>query len=199
MIQHHSLHLHHFAEHLIIVWLIKIYTRYMVRVFPKSHYVCKNRGNLPKKNGQLVLKKVECSYGVSEDHIVVNKRSPSLRKHVLIVDDEPAVRRTVRGALESSGIECAESENGATALAWLEEHHVDLVLADYHMPIMGGLTLLERVNVTLNGRTPRVILLSGVIDDIHKHKAMGLGAYAIIDKPCNFRELVEKVNEALDF
>ncbi|MCA9454204.1 MAG: response regulator, partial [Nitrospira sp.] len=76
---------------------------------------------------------------------------------------------------------------------------VDLVLADYHMPIMSGLTLLERVNGTLNGRTPRVILLSGVIDEIHKHKAMGLGAYAIIDKPCNFRELVEKVNEALDF
>ncbi|WP_342349525.1 response regulator [uncultured Nitrospira sp.] len=130
---------------------------------------------------------------------MVNKRSPSLRKHVLIVDDEPAVRRTVRGALESSGIECAESENGAAALAWLEENHVDLVLADYHMPIMSGLTLLERVNKTLNGRTPRVILLSGVIDEIHKHKAMGLGAYAIIDKPCNFRELVEKVNEALDF
>ncbi|MEO6203541.1 MAG: response regulator, partial [Nitrospirales bacterium] len=95
----------------------------------------------------------------------MNKRSPSLRKHVLIVDDEPAVRRTVRGALESSGIECAESENGAAALAWLEENHVDLVLADYHMPIMSGLTLLERVKSTLNGRTPRVILLSGVIDE----------------------------------
>lgn len=171
----------------------------MVRVFPKSHYVCKNTGNLRKKKRLTPHKKKLNVLGVSEEHIVVNKRSPSLRKHVLIVDDEPAVRRTVRGALESSGIECAESENGAAALAWLEENHVDLVLADYHMPIMSGLTLLERVNGTLNGRTPRVILLSGVIDEIHKDKAMGLGAYAIIDKPCNFRELVEKVNEALDF
>ncbi len=170
-----------------------------MRVFPKSHYVCNNRVHLPLKNEQLIREKVECSYSVSKEHIVVNKRSPSLRKLVLIVDDEPAVRRTVRGALESSGIECAESENGAEALAWLEENEVDLVLADYHMPIMSGLTLLERVNDTLNGRTPRVILLSGVIDELHKHKAMGLGAYAIIDKPCNFRELVEKVNEALDF
>jgi CheY-like chemotaxis protein len=169
----------------------------MVRVFPKSHYVCKNNLHLPK--GQHELKKVKCSCGVSEEHIVVNKRAPSLRKHVLIVDDEPAVRRTVRGALESSGIVCAESENGAEALAWLEENPVDLVLADYNMPIMSGLTLLEQVNRTLNGRTPRIILLSGVINEIHKRKAMGLGAYAIIDKPCNFRELVEKVNEALDF
>lgn len=115
------------------------------------------------------------------------------------MDDEPAVRRTVRGALESSGFDCAESENGASALAWLEENHVDLIIADYFMPIMSGLTLLERVNNSLNGSTPRVILLSGVMDEKHKHKALGLGAYAVIDKPCNFRELVEKVNEALDF
>ena len=43
-----------------------------------------------------------------------------IRRHILIVDDEPAVRRTVRGVLESSGFECAESENGASALEWLE-------------------------------------------------------------------------------
>jgi DNA-binding response OmpR family regulator len=130
---------------------------------------------------------------------LVSNNSTSLKKRVLIVDDEPAVRRTVRGALESSGFECAESENGVSALAWLEENHVDVVIADYHMPIMSGLTLLERVTNTFNGKMPRVILLSGVIEEKHKHKAMGLGAYAIIDKPCNFRELVEKVNEALDF
>jgi DNA-binding response OmpR family regulator len=129
---------------------------------------------------------------------LVSKKSTAIKRHVLIVDDEPAVRRTVRGALESSGYECAESENGASALAWLEENDVDVVIADFHMPIMGGLTLLERVNSTFNGKTPRVILLSGVMEEKHKHKAMGLGACAVIDKPCNFRELVEKVNEALD-
>jgi len=129
---------------------------------------------------------------------LASKKSTTRKRQVLIVDDEPAVRRTVRGALESSGFDCAESENGASALAWLEENQVDLVIADYHMPIMSGLTLLERVTNSFNGKTPRVILLSGVIEEKQKHKAMGLGACAIIDKPCNFRELVEKVNEALD-
>ncbi len=120
-----------------------------------------------------------------------------IKRHILIVDDEPAVRRTVRGVLESSGFACAESENGASALEWLESHHVDVIIIDYQMPIMDGLKLLEQVKIRRNGHTPRVIMLSGVIDEKDKVKAINLGAYAIIDKPCNFRELVVKVNEAI--
>ena len=115
----------------------------------------------------------------------------------MIVDDEPAVRRTIRGVLESSGFECEESENGASALEWLKEHHTDVIIADYQMPIMDGLRLLERVQSSHNGHTPRVIMLSGLIEDKEKLEAFNLGAYAIIDKPCNFRELVVKVNEAI--
>ena len=120
-----------------------------------------------------------------------------IKRHVLIVDDEPAVRRTVRSVLESAGFECAESENGASALEWLGSHHADVIIVDYQMPIMDGLNLLEQVQVTLNGHTPRVIMLSGLIDEKAKAKAITLGAFAIIDKPCNFRELVVKVNEAI--
>ena len=119
------------------------------------------------------------------------------RRHILIVDDEPAVRRTIRGVLESSGFECEESENGASALEWLKEHHTDVIIADYQMPIMDGLRLLERVQSSHNGHTPRVIMLSGLIEDKEKLEAFNLGAYAIIDKHCNFRELVVKVNEAI--
>jgi DNA-binding response OmpR family regulator len=120
------------------------------------------------------------------------------RRHVLIVDDEPAVRKTVRGVLESSGFECEESENGASALEWLKGHHTDVIIVDYQMPIMNGLSLLERVQKSShNGHTPRVIMLSGIIEKKERLKAVDLGAYAIIDKPCNFRELVVKVNEAI--
>ncbi len=123
--------------------------------------------------------------------------TPLLKRHVLIVDDEPAVRHTVRGVLESSGFECSESENGASALEWLKDHHTDVIIADYHMPIMNGLSLLEKVQAKLNGHTPRVIMLSGVIEEKEKLKSIDLGAYAIVDKPCNFRELVLKVTEAI--
>ena len=126
----------------------------------------------------------------------MTNHSHQTKRHVLIVDDEPAVRHTIRGVLESSGFECTESENGASALEWLKEHHTDVIIADYHMPIINGLTLLEKVQTKLNGHTPRVIMLSGVIEDKEKFKAIDLGAYAIIDKPCNFRELIVKVTEA---
>jgi DNA-binding response OmpR family regulator len=99
--------------------------------------------------------------------------------------------------LESSGFECEESENGAFALEWLKKHHTDVIILDYQMPIMNGLSLLEHVQSTHNGHTPRVIMLSGLIEEKEKLKAVDLGAYAIIDKPCNFRELVVKVNEAI--
>ncbi|MEX0829877.1 MAG: response regulator [Nitrospirales bacterium] len=127
---------------------------------------------------------------------MTNNHSPR-KRHVLIVDDEPAVRHMVRGVLESTGFECEESENGASALEWLRDHHTDIIIADYQMPIMNGLILLEKVQNSLNGETPRVIMLSGLIDEKEKLKAIDLGAYAIIDKPCNFRELVVKVNEAI--
>ncbi|MGD9852644.1 MAG: response regulator [Nitrospirales bacterium] len=126
----------------------------------------------------------------------MNVDNSSPKKHILIVDDEPAVRRTVRVVLESAGYECAESENGEMAMTWLETHHADVIIADYQMPGMSGLQLLEKVTTLMNGKTPKVIMLSGVIQDQEKHKAMNLGAFTTIDKPCNFRELVVKVNEA---
>ena len=80
-----------------------------------------------------------------------------MKRHVLIVDDEPAVRHTVRQVLESSGFECAESENGLSALEWLKDHHTDLILVDYYMPILNGLSLLEKVQSNLNGDRKSVV------------------------------------------
>ena len=114
---------------------------------------------------------------------------------VLIVDDEPAVRRTLRNVLESAGHVCAESENGAAALAWLEENSADLVIADYKMPILNGLQFLKKIN---KKEERPVILLSGHLETLDKQKALKLGAYAVVDKPCNYRELVMTVDEALE-
>ena len=106
----------------------------------------------------------------------MSENNSQIKRHVLIVDDEPAVRHMVRGVLESTGFECAEAENGASALEWLKDHHTDIIIADYQMPIMNGLVLLEKVQNRLNGHNTRVIMLSGLIDEKEKLKAIDLGA-----------------------
>lgn len=172
----------------------------MVRVFPKDLYVCtirKTRCDKPLTKSPSKEREY-LNLFLNSEKFVVDNFSFEAKKHVLIVDDEPAVRRTVRVVLESAGYECSESENGAEAVNWLNEHHADIIIADYQMPVMSGLQLLEHVTTTLNGKTPKVIMLSGVIQDAEKQKAVELGAFTVIDKPCNFRELVVKVNEAND-
>ena len=104
----------------------------------------------------------------------MEKLSAKGKKHVLIVDDEPAVRRTVRSALESAGYECSESENGAAALAWLEENKADAIIADYHMPVLSGLKLLEKVRAKLNAKSPPVIMLTASLEEKDKQKASWL-------------------------
>jgi CheY-like chemotaxis protein len=68
---------------------------------------------------------------------------------VLVVDDEAAIRRVVRRALERDGAEVLEAEGGETALALLQwgADPVDLVITDLTMPGIGGLAMAEVLSV----------------------------------------------------
>lgn len=117
-------------------------------------------------------------------------------KRILIVDDDPLVRRTVRTVLESQGYHCSEVEHGGAALHWLEREKVDLVISDSHMPVLGGLEFLRTLLKRAENRIP-VIILSGTLDLHERKKAVQYGAYAVLEKPCNFRELVLTVSQAV--
>jgi two-component system, cell cycle sensor histidine kinase and response regulator CckA len=83
---------------------------------------------------------------------------------VLVVDDDPAVRKIVRRTLERSGYQVITAENGQEAIALQEEHadEIKLVLCDVVMPLMGGIELLGRLEET-SPRLP-VVLTSGYPD-----------------------------------
>ena len=113
---------------------------------------------------------------------------PSPPRTILVVDDEPAVRRALAVVLEGAGYTVHPAENGRAALELLQEKPIDLVLSDHHMPEMSGIDLLKLVRV----RHPHVvrILLTGDKDpELAVRSINESEVYRFIRKPWNNSDL----------
>jgi two-component system, cell cycle sensor histidine kinase and response regulator CckA len=112
---------------------------------------------------------------------------------ILVVDDEAAVRRALRGMLERSGFRIIECEDGAQALAVLERgERIDAVLIDRSMPGLSGEQVIERI-WQLGIRLP-ILVLSG-------HSSVELrnpNVRAVLSKPITREALVSEVRRTLD-
>ena len=120
-------------------------------------------------------------------------------KKVLLVDDDLNAREALRLVLESQQLECIEAGNGSEAIAWLSTHQADLIISDNQMPVMTGLDFIDQIKLQEKDpiKTP-VILLSGYLKEYDKQRARQAGVFAILDKPCNFRQFLSMVQLALD-
>ncbi len=116
---------------------------------------------------------------------------------VLVVDDDPSVRRVVRRLLERNGHRVVEVADASTALATLARHSgsVDLVITDYAMPRMSGIELAKEVLRTFPDLP--VVLASGFLDPSLVDRAREAGVFATLDKPFEQAELLELVRQAL--
>src|ERR1039458_5543339 len=86
------------------------------------------------------------------------------RKQVLIVDDEPNLRKILSAQLSRDGYEVMTAEDGEQGLALLKEHHIDLVITDLKMPKVDGMTLLRKA-LELEPELPIVVITAhGTID-----------------------------------
>lgn len=115
---------------------------------------------------------------------------------VLIVDDEAAVRGTLRAVLESQGYDCDEAEHGAAALTRLEQEGFDLIITDNKMPVLSGIEFLKQFSQKPDPKPP-VIFFTGDISDAEKDLAMKAGARAVLQKPPNFGEIISAVQQAI--
>jgi CheY-like chemotaxis protein len=120
----------------------------------------------------------------------VTPRQPA---HVLVVDDEPQVRATVREALRYEGYVVTEAENGAEALAAIANAPPDLVLIDLWMPVMDGWQLRRRL-LESHPHLP-VIVLSAV--ELKSEDLIRLEADAVIEKPFDLDDLYAAISDAL--
>lgn len=117
------------------------------------------------------------------------------KTRILVVDDEPPIRRLLRTGLATQGYDIAEAADGHAALAALDQDRHDLVILDLGLPDINGLDVLR----ALRGRgdaTP-VVVLSSRGDETGKVQAFDLGADDYVTKPFGMSELVARVQTAL--
>jgi len=119
------------------------------------------------------------------------------RKHILVIDDEPAWLKTTTRVLRSEGYQVKEANSGAEALTVLRKFHPDLILSDIRMPDMNGFDLLDRIRKLPKNSTTPVVFFSA-IDDFHAKKiARDLGATACLPKPYDQRDVVSVLEQYL--
>ncbi len=109
---------------------------------------------------------------------------------VLIVDDEPQIRRVMRTALESNGYEPYEARTGEEGLDSLREFNPDIVLLDMNMPGMGGMAACRAIRTSSD--VP-IIVLSVRSSEADKIAALDAGADDYMTKPFSVNELMARI------
>jgi UDP-3-O-[3-hydroxymyristoyl] N-acetylglucosamine deacetylase len=115
---------------------------------------------------------------------------------VLIVDDEPEIRLSLRGVLGDEGLRVLEAEDGRRALDLLRAEKPDLLLLDVWMPDIDGIELLRILRE--EPERPEVIMISGHGNIETAVRATQLGAFDFIEKPFSVDALLHLVNRALE-
>ncbi|MBZ5592475.1 MAG: response regulator transcription factor [Acidobacteriia bacterium] len=114
---------------------------------------------------------------------------------LLIVDDEPALRKALRTSLSAGGFDVAEARNGDEALAVLRNSPVDLVLLDINMPGMSGIDACRRIR-SLSAQTG-IVMVTVRDTEEDKVQALEAGADDFITKPYRLRELIARLRAVL--
>jgi two-component system, OmpR family, KDP operon response regulator KdpE len=114
---------------------------------------------------------------------------------VLIVDDEPSIRRVIRTTFGTLGFDIAEAVTGEQALPLLRSASFDAVLLDVNMPGMGGLEACREIRRQFPLLSVLMLTVRDTEDD--KVEALNAGADDYVTKPFPIRELVARVRAAV--
>jgi len=120
------------------------------------------------------------------------------RASVLVVDDEVAIRESVRRLLEASGFAAETAATGEEAMASLARRAVDLVLLDINMPGASGLEVASRIRSDPRLSDVAILCATGLDDPEHRVAALETGADDFIGKPFTSRELLTRVRVLVD-
>ena len=116
------------------------------------------------------------------------------KPHILLVEDEPSIRKPLARYLKENGFRVTQTENAASARAQLLVHAIDLVVLDIMMPGEDGLSLCRHIRA--NSEVP-VILLTARNEDTERIVGLEMGADDYVSKPFNPRELIARIRVVL--
>ena len=113
---------------------------------------------------------------------------------ILVVDDEPQIRRIMRTSLTSAGYEVDDAKTGEESLVKVREFRPNLVLLDMNMPGMGGLAACKAIRADTD---IAVIMLTVRNSEADKVLALDAGADDFVTKPFSTPELLARIRAAL--
>ncbi|HEY1612457.1 MAG TPA: response regulator [Rhizomicrobium sp.] len=114
---------------------------------------------------------------------------------ILIVDDEPAIRRFLRTSLGAQGFTIAEAADATTALSELQRQHIDVLVLDLGLPDLDGFEVIRKLRES--GSALPIIVLSSRTDEAGKVRALDMGADDYVTKPFGVDELLARLRAAL--
>ncbi|TCN28324.1 DNA-binding response OmpR family regulator [Kribbella orskensis] len=115
-------------------------------------------------------------------------------RDVLVVDDEPEIRRVLRGYLEAEGFRVVEAATGAAAVDRVRLQEPAVILLDVMLPDLDGLEVLRRIRTFSQ---VYVLLVTARTEEVDKLIGLGVGADDYITKPFSPREVTARVKAVL--
>ncbi|MGO9125131.1 MAG: response regulator transcription factor [Terriglobales bacterium] len=116
---------------------------------------------------------------------------------ILIVDDDPDLRRALRLRLRANNYETVHAQDGYAAVAVAQKEHPDLIVLDLGLPAGDGFVVLERLqNIDALANVP-VVILTARDPQNNEERALKGGAAAFFQKPVDNAELLEAIRASL--
>lgn len=123
-------------------------------------------------------------------------REPSPRNLVLVVDDEPEIRESVREFLEEEGMTVMAVADGRQAIDRAAKHHPAVVLLDMSLPLLSGEEVAGQLQIMFPAEdAPRIVVMTA--DGRAAEWAQRIGAVDYLHKPFDLDDLVSVVRKAL--
>lgn len=123
---------------------------------------------------------------------ITNPISKEKQFFILIVDDDPIMRESLRELLAIYDMNCTLAEDGQQALEYLNSDYFDLILLDLEMPKINGFQVMKEIQIHYSETD--VIILSGEDSFENARKAWHMGAQDFLKKPYNPSELIELIH-----